>query len=280
MVRRCLLVSGLTLLALAAFGQPPDATPRADRGVVVRIDGSNGVLPLAAALRRAFEAENEDVDVVLGAGLGSKARIEALLSGSIDIALASHGLDFTDLARRGLTAHRIAATPVVFAVHADVPLRNLAARELCDIYAGRVANWSALGGPPLPVRALLRPESEVDTEVVRAGLPCMKDLVLGPGVARAETTKDMVQALQDTPGGIGLTTSTAVRQSIVALRALSVDGVAPTPGNVAEGRYPLVRPAYFVTATSPAPAVRRFLEFVRDERGASVIVASGAQPVP
>lgn len=269
-----LLLAGLALSALGGtYAQGHGASDP-----VVRIDGSNGLLPLAAALRRGFEARHEGAEVDLGGGLGSGARIEALAKGSIDIALASHGLDFEDLERRGMTAHRIAVTPVVFAVHGDVPVRGLTARELCDIYGGKVSDWSAFGGPGLRIRAFLRPESEVDTEIVRADIPCMKELVVADAVMRPETTQDMRKALQDTSGAIGLTTSTVVRQSIVALRSLSLDGVAPTPENVTRGRYHLVRPAYLVTVLFPPPAVRRFLQFVRSEAGAAIILDNGALP--
>lgn len=275
--------ASIVLMAWTAQGDPVSggqATAGGAAEMLVRIDGSNGVLPLAGALRRGFEARHDGVEVVLGGGLDSRARLEALARGSIDIALASHGLNFEDLARRGMTAHRIAVTPVVFAVHADVPVRGLTARELCDIYGGKVASWSAFGGPGLGIRAFLRPESEVDTEIVRARVACMKDLVVADTVTRPATTQDMRKALQDTPGAIGLTTSTVVRQSIVALRTLSLDGIAPTPENVTGGQYSLVRPAYFVTMASPLPPVLRFLEFVRSEAGAAIILDNGALPVP
>lgn len=281
-IARVGLVASIALIAWSASGPAARAgqAPSGGADVSVRIDGSNGVLPLAAALRRGFEARYDGAEVVLGGGLDSRARLEALSRGSIDIALASHGLNFEDLARRGMTAHRIALTPVVFAVHADVPVRGLTARELCDIYGGKVANWSAFGGPDLGIRAFLRPESEVDTEIVRANVPCMKELVVAGTVTRPEATQDMRRALQDTSGAIGLTTSTVVRQSIVALRSLSLDGVAPTPENVTGGKYLLARPAYFVTTASPLPPVRRFLEFVRSEPGAAIILDNGALPVP
>ncbi len=282
---RVRLAVSMALTAWALPGAPArsdQTTPGVGPKVAdapVRIDGSNGVLPLAAALRRGFEARHDGSEVVLGGGLGGRARIEALASGSIDVALASHGLDFEDLGRRGMTAHRVAVTPVVFAVHADVPVRQLTARDLCDIYGGKVTHWSALGGPDLRIRAFLRPESEVDTEIVRARLPCMRELVVADVVMRPETTMDMVKALQDTSGAIGLTTSTVVRQSSVALRSLSLDGVSPTPENVTGGRYNLVRPAYFVTLASPPPSVRRFLDFVRSEAGAAIILDNGALSV-
>src|SRR5687768_16471458 len=59
----------------------------------IAIDGSTGVMPLAAALAKAFEERNPATKVEMGTGLGTKARIAALSEGRINIALTSHGLD-------------------------------------------------------------------------------------------------------------------------------------------------------------------------------------------
>jgi phosphate transport system substrate-binding protein len=272
MIRPALLVSAfLTTVAQSPVGQTNSAP-----GTLIRVDGSNGVLPLATALGTTFNARGEDFQVSLGAGLGGKARIDALESGAIDIALASHGLDLADLDRRGMTAHRIAVTPVVFAVGAQLVVRALSAAQLCEIFSGKTTTWKSIGGPDLKIRPFLRPESEVDTEVVRASLPCMKALSLGPEVAMAQTTKDMIEALRTTPGSIGLTTATAVRQTEGALHAISIDSVSPSPENVNSGKYGLLRPAYFVTRAQPHRGVVRFLEFVRSAKGDAVILENGA----
>ena len=246
--------------------------------ISVRIDGSSDLLPLASALRNALRDQSEDVDVALGAGLSAPAWLDALTSGAIDVALASHGFDRIDLAARGLVAHRFAVTAVVFAAHADVGLLDLKPADICDLYSGRVTSWQSLGGPSIPVRAFFRPDAEVDTEVARAALPCLKSLTPGPQVGIARTAGDMRVALQSTAGAVGLTTVAAVRQSIVALRTLSLASVSPTPENVLSGRYPLVKPAYFVTRATPSASVTRFLDFVRGPRGAAAILDAGALP--
>jgi phosphate transport system substrate-binding protein len=178
-----------------------------------------------------------------------------------------------------MTAHKLGVTAVVFAVHADVTLRDLKPEDLCDIYAGRVTTWDAYGGPPIRIQPVLRPESDADTEIARAAIPCLKDLTPGRAVVVARTASDMRVALQSTSGAIGLTTSAAVRQSIVALRAVSIASVSPTPANVLNGRYPLVRPAWLVTQASPSPLVLRFLAFSKSDRGAMAVTEAGLLPV-
>ncbi|MBX7184086.1 MAG: substrate-binding domain-containing protein [Vicinamibacteria bacterium] len=273
---RLLLIGACALTATA--GQP--GSPRPATGeVLVRTEGPREMLPLASALRNAWRAQLEDVEVSLGAGLSDEARLEALAGGSIDVAFAGPGLDVRDVASRGMTASKVALVAVVFAVHADVTVRDLGPSDFCDIFAGRVRNWAAYGGPDLPIQPVLRPDTEPDTESVRASIPCMRSLVPGPNVVVARTASDMRVALQDTSGAIGLTTLAAVRQSIVALRALSLASVSPVPANVLSGRYPLTRAVWMVTGSPPSPSARRFLAFVASERGSAAIAEAGLLPV-
>ena len=58
-------------------------------------------------------------------GTGSKAPLQALEEGKIDIALASHGLVGEELRQRGMAVHEIATVAVVFGVNASVPVANL-----------------------------------------------------------------------------------------------------------------------------------------------------------
>jgi phosphate transport system substrate-binding protein len=270
------------LLAIGAFvvfaGAVPSPSGLAGGEALVRTEGPGGLLPLASALRNAWREQSEDVEVTLGAGLEEKARLDALAAGAIDLAFADHRLDLNEVAVRGLTAQKLAVTAVVFAVHADVTVLDLMPNDLCDIYAGRIPTWAAYGGPALPIQPVLRPDAEADAEVARAAIPCMEKLTPGKAVVVARTASDMRVALQSTPGAIGLTTSAAVRQSIVALRALSIASVPPTAANVLSGRYPLVRPAYLVTLKEPPPAVVRFLAFARSDRGAAAILDAGLLP--
>ena len=245
----------------------------------IAIDGSTGVMPLAASLAKAFEERNPATRVEMGTGLGTKARIVALSEGKIDIALASHGLDLAELARQGMAAHEIARVPVVFGVNADVPVTNLSERQICDIYAGEARTWKSLGGPDLPIAARTRPDSEVDAEVARASIGCLKAIAMPEGVKVMAKGGDMARELAATQGSIGMTTMTVVEQSQGRIRALSLGGVAPTPEEIDRKAYRLVRQSFLVVRSPAPPAVARIVEFARGPAGAAVITANGAIPV-
>ena len=245
---------------------------------VVRVDGSAGVIPLVAELARAYAGSGTRDSIALGGGLGSRARLDSLAAGAIDIALASHGLAPEDLSARGLVAREIAQGAVVFGVHPGVSLPGLREAQVCDIFSGRVENWRDLGGPDLPIVPHLRPASEVDAEVVLEQVACWKTLTPGARVITVAEPSAMVRAIAATPGAIGMTSSMLIRQGNLPVRELALDGVTPDPGNVSGGSWRLRRTFLLVTRSAPDPAVARFLEFAGSPSGVAVIRAAGAVP--
>jgi phosphate transport system substrate-binding protein len=244
----------------------------------ITIDGSSGVMPLAMALAQAFQQRHPDVTVAFGKGLDPNARIGALAEGRIDIALASHGLNIGELGPRGLSVHEVARTAVVFGVNATVPVAELTEQQLCSLYSGQTPDWSALGGRMLPVVPLTRPDTEVDAEIVRDHVACLKAMPRSEHVKVMQRSGDMARALSSTAGAIGMTTMTVVEQSEGRVRAVSLNGLPATADNVVKRVYPLVRQAFFVARSAPRPTVVRFLEFVRGPDAQDVIRANGAIP--
>ena len=243
------------------------------------MDGSTGVMPLASALAKAFQAKNPGVSFEFGKGLGTKARFQALADGKIDIALASHGLRADELTKQGMVVNEIARIAVVFGVNQTVSVSNLTGQQICDIYSGKVTNWKALGGPDLQIAVRTRPESEVDTEVVRDGIACLKDLKLAESVKAMPKADDMAKELATVAGAIGMTSMTVAEQSKGHIRPASLNGIAPSADNVKGKTYTLIRESFFVTRGTPPAVVTRFIEFTRSISGGDVIAGNGAVPV-
>ena len=243
------------------------------------IDGSTGVMPLVAALAKAYQERHPAAVVEMGKGLGTKARLQALEEGKIDIALASHGLVVEELSRRGMAVHEIAKVAVVFGVNASVPVANLTDAQICEMYAGGVTSWKALGGPDIAIAPRTRPDSEVDTEVVRGKIACLKDLKMPAGVKVMPRSGDMAKELAATVGAVGMTTATVVEQSRGQIKVVALNGIIPSVDNVGRKTYMLTRDSFLVTKATPPPTVAKFIEFVRSSAGAAVIVANGAVPV-
>jgi phosphate transport system substrate-binding protein len=271
-MRACL--RGLFLASVLCFAP---VTTLAQSTIV--IDGSTGVAPLVAALAKAYEQDNSGTQIQIGKGLGTGARIRALDEGKIDIAMASHGLDVAAIRKRGMTVHEFAKVAVVFAVNDTVPVGALTDAQVCAIYSGKAVNWRDVGGPDLAIAPLARPDSEVDTEVVRDKVACLAQMKFPDSVRLMPKAGEMAQGLAAAPGGVGMTTMTVVEQSGGKVKAVSLNGIAPTAENVQRKTYVLTRDSFLVVKDQPAEAVSRFLAFIRSPAGQKVIAANGAVAV-
>ena len=245
----------------------------------IALDGSTGMLPLARALATAYQQKSPSSEVEIGKGLGTGARLEALAGNKIQIALASHGIKPEDVQKGNLRVIEVAKGAIVFAINASVPMTDITEAQVCDIYSGKVQNWQSLGGPNVPIVVLTRPPTEVDPEVLRAKVKCfaqLKEVETAKVMARGG---DMATGLADTPNAIGMTSMTVVEQSAGKVKALTINGVAPTAENVKNGRYFLTRDFLFVTKDSPTADIKKFLDFVLSSEGDRVILANGAVPL-
>ncbi len=243
------------------------------------LDGSSGMLPLAMALAAAYQQRASEPQIESGKGLGTGARLRALADGKIQIALASHGLNPEDIQKDNLRVIEVAKGAIVFAVNAGVPITNITEAQVCDIYSGKSRSWQSMGGADNAIAVLTRPPSEVDPEVIRAKVKCFTDLKEAETVKVMARGGDMAKGLVDTPHAVGMTSMIVVEQSGGKVKALTLNGVAPTPEYVKSGRYFLTRDFFFVIKGEPTPSIKKFLNFVLSAEGDRVILANGAVPL-
>lgn len=262
----------LTFILLVAF-----AVSNIDEAqTAISVDGSMGSMPLVHALAKALQAKQPDVTLEFGKGLKPKARIDALASGTIDIALASRGLNIDALARHGMHVTEIARMAVVFATHASAGVDKLSDNQVCGIFAGSIKNWKEVGGADLAIEAHARPESEVDTERFRNAVNCFKSLTFASNVKIVQRASDMTKELTDTKGAIGLTTTTVVEQSGGKIRALALSGAVANEPNVSPSKYLIAREVFLIVKGDVSPTVQQFLAFIRSPEGAAIINSNGA----
>jgi phosphate transport system substrate-binding protein len=184
--------------------------------------------------------------------LGTSGGLKAVAAGAIDLALAARPLSPAEQAQ-GLVEREFFTTPVVFAVHGEVPLRRATLAELTALYAGRTPQWSN----GTPVRLVLRPESDSDSRFLGALSPAMAEALAAararPGAHVATTDADATEALARIAGSLGVTTLGLVRAEGRGLQVLELDGVKPGADTLLSKRYPHAKTIYWVTRGAPTP---------------------------
>lgn len=282
------LVGGaLLLVSLLERGpRPPflDCDPDAGRSAlaklaepdVLHLAGSGSNLPLTRALAEAH-AESDGVQLVVHESVGSRGGIRAAHDGAIHIGLISRPLvpDEQDL---GLVVMPYARSPVVVAANASVADDGVTSEELIDIYRGVKDRWS--DGSRVVV--LQREQGDSSHRAVERHLP---DFATVNDEAHREarfrvlyTDAAMEEALMSTTGAIGLYGLGRVPADL-PIKALHIDGVAPTVAELSRGRYPFSKDLAFVTGKEPGALAAGFVRFVFSERGQLLIRERGYLPL-
>lgn len=211
---------------------------------------------------------------------GSASGIAALLDGTTDIAASSRPMneDEERVARsRGIRIanHIVGYFGIAVIVNEQVPVRALTDRQVSDLFTGKTASWSALGGPDLPVR-VYTPPSEDGTYLG------FQELAMGknPYSASAQVRENyaaILEAVASDPAGIGFVDlRTAVNPGV---RAIIINGVHPAPSAVVENLYPYARQVRLFTnrdiRSKPAAS---FIRFVQSRDGQRIVEDAGFVP--
>lgn len=242
----CLIV---LLLTLAACGpQPMAATPTPVTLTIVACDTCDTLLrDLAAGYQR------ERPRVTVEVRTFNTATVEAQLrSRSVDL-IALPQTESTPLPAWSVP---FANSAVVVVVHPTNPIEAIDTAQLREIFRGRVGEWA--DGTPIQ---LVSREAGAGTRAifearVMDGYDVALTAVVMPGDQEA---LDYVAAH---PGAIGYVSLTQLGDGV---RALPVDGVYPSPENLAD--YRLAFTLHLATPAEPTGEARTFIQWVLSPEG-------------
>jgi phosphate transport system substrate-binding protein len=258
------------LAALVAF--LPSGVAAAPSTPVV-LAGADPCLPAVRVLARAFGQTRPEVKIEVPEAIGSRGALRALAEGPVTVALLSRPLDEADKPR-DVRVLPFARTALVIAVHPSVAETAITSPDLVRIYRGQKTRWR--DGHEVVVLTREAGDHTIQTfgrvvagfrEAYEAGLRSRPWRVFS-------TDRQMNAALARTAHGVGFSDVGAIFADRVPVKALALDGVAPTPDNVARGRYRLVETLAFAFYPRKLPAdAKAFVEFALSRAGKEIIRA-------
>jgi phosphate transport system substrate-binding protein len=254
-MRKSIVLTGLVGAAILAV---TCAGCRGGRRTV-NVVGSTSIQPFAEELAEDFYHVQSEVKVIVQGG-GSTAGLQALENGMADIGTCSRDLGAEE--QKKFTAIVIARDGVAVVVNNRNTLDGLTRRQVRDLFAGRIANWKAMGGSDHVVSLVTREEGSGTREsfvhLVMEGQDITPGALTQPtnGAVRAQVAGD--------PGAIGFMSLGQVDKE---LKALAIDGVKAAHEEILAGRYPLVRPFLFVVKGQASPDARKFIDYVLSAEG-------------
>lgn len=253
-----------------------DVTPVPSEAVTlsgkVSTNGSTSMEAVMGALIESFAEVEGDVTVTYDP-TGSGAGIEAASNGSADIGLASRALKEEEKAG-ALTETVIAKDGIAIVVNPQNTVEDLTVEQIAAIAKGEITNWSEVGGADAEI-AFIGREAGSGTrgafeEITETADVCVYNQEL-------TSTGAVKTAVATTPGAVGYVSLSSVDDTV---KALKVDGVAPSEETVLDGTYAIQRPFVFATKTDTAlsDAAQAFFDFATDPANAELYVAAGVVP--
>jgi phosphate transport system substrate-binding protein len=276
-------------LAVAACSASPSTDSSSPTTNIVN-SGSDTLVNLALAWAEAYAKVEPSVSISVSGG-GSGVGIQALIDGRNQIANASRAMKSEEVE----TAKQNGVDPLEFIVARDAiavivhpgnPVDQLTLRQVSDIFAGRVNNWSEVGGENRPI---VRVSREVNSgthiyfleSVIRLG---RKD---DPTIFAADTlllpsSEGITSEVSQNPNAIGYDGLGYVTPAVKTIR-LAVDPAGPfvAPGRetALNNTYPVSRDLYMYTNGEPTGAIKDYLDWILGPDGQKIVGDLGFVPI-
>ena len=243
---------------------------------VVNLNGSTSVEKPIQAMMEAFMEMHPDVTVNYDP-TGSGTGINAALEGTCDVGLSSRDLKEEETSQ-GLTATVFALDGIAIIVNSENPVADLTLDQIAKLATGEIANWSeVVEGYDAPV-VLIGREAGSGTRDGFESITGTEDAC--NYTQELTSTGAVIQAVAGNPNAFGYASLSAV-EGADGVKAVSVEGVAPSEETVLDGTYKVQRNFNFVFNSSNelSDAAQAFVDFALSADAADLIAGAGAVPL-
>ena len=251
-------------------GSDAAASGSGDVSGTVALNGSTSMEELVNGLKEAIVETYPNLQLE-PQFTGSSAWVEAVTNGTADIGDVSRALTDEEKAA-GLVENVVAIDGIAVITDTANTATNLTTQQLKDIYTGKITNWSEVGGADQNIVVIGRESGSGTRDAFEEILDIADQCQLAQTL---NETGAVAAAVQSTPGAIGYISLDALNDKV---KALQLDGVAPSEETVKDGSYTLQRP--FVMATKgeiseQSAQVQAVFEFINSDAGQEVISSVG-----
>jgi phosphate transport system substrate-binding protein len=255
-----------TLLLLTALA----ATTLASAQKLI-IKGSDTLgAKLVPQLAEEYKAKHPGVSFEIAAE-GSTTGISAVIDGTAQIGMSSRRAKPTEMS--AATAKGVTLKPTIVAhdgigiiVNASNPLTKLTKRQIEQIFAGDVTDWSAIGGKPGKISIYTRNTASGTYSDFKQLAMANRDYASSSQkMAGNEQIAAEVGKNASGIGYVGLAYLTAPGTKVIA-----VDGQLPTKETVVKHTYPFARPTFYYTNGAPTREAAKFVEFTLSDEGRQI----------
>jgi phosphate transport system substrate-binding protein len=248
--------------------------PAADYRGTLRIGGTGAAVGTIIQVATAYQKQHPGVHFTFPPSLGSTGGIKAVLAGALDVGLSSRPLTEAER-RQGAVSLEYARTPLLLVTSHKGAGGNLTLKQIASLYAGEKGSFP----DGTPIRVVMRPEVEIDIDLIRGLSPEMDHAVheaqSREGMIVAINDHDNGQILEKIKGALGWMTLAQLISEERSLIPLPFDGIMPSQANFASGIYPIFRSFSVVTGREPTPLAKSFIDFLTSAEGRDILLKNG-----
>lgn len=263
MKRTAIVIAIIALAACMAFANGQRETRS------ISTDGSTSMEKVIGALGEAYTQLHPEVGFTYNP-TGSGSGIASVKEGRCDIGLSSRALRDSEKAE-GLVETPLAYDGIAIIVHPSNSVENLSMQQIAAIYTGEITSWKAVGGPDLPI-VLIGREAGSGTRDGLESITGTTDQCL----YRQELTStgDVIASVSQNENAIGYASLASIKSSV---KALKVDGIAPSEESVKDGTYAVQRPFMLITKATAklSRTAQAFFDWALSSQAAGIISSSG-----
>lgn len=245
---------------------------------ILTVGGTGVALGGMSKLGAAFEELHPGVQIDVLPSLGSSGGIKALLAGAIDVGLSSRALEDAEQ-EAGAAARAYAYTPLAVVTSLDTEVDGVTIQDLEAIYSGAMTHWP----DGSPIRLIMRPASESDTQLLRGLSDAMAAAVDAslerPGLVSAANDQENAELVEGLPGSVGLVALGQIAAEERKLKVLTLDGEMPAVARPLGPETSFTKTLYLVSKSEMSPLAHDFIEFVFSAEGHAVLTAIAHSPV-
>jgi phosphate transport system substrate-binding protein len=182
----------------------------------------------------------------------------------------------------GASAKGVTLRPTIVAydgiaviVNANCPVAKLTKRQVEQIFAGDITDWSAVGGSAGKISIYTR-------NTASGTYQDFKDLAMNKRDYAGSSQKmagneQIASEVSKNPNGIGYVG--LAYTDTPGIKVVAIGGVSPSKETVLAKQYPYARPTFYYTNGEPSGEAAKFVEFTLSDEGQAIVGKVGFVPI-
>src|SRR6476620_7760390 len=234
---------------------------------------------LVPQLAEQFKAQHPGTTFDIAAE-GSTTGIAAIIDGTAQIGMSSRRAKSSEVGAAAAKGINMKPTVVAYdgiavIVNANNPVKSLTKKQVEQIFAGDVTDWSAVGGSGGKISVYTRNTSSGTYSDFKE--LAMKKRDYAGGSQKMAGNEQIAAEVGKNPNGVGYVGMAYLKAG--GTKAMPIDGALPSTKSVQAHSYPYWRPTFYYTNGDPSGLAKDFVDFTVGSGGQRIVAQVGFVPI-